>query len=73
MGLQNPGVEAVIREELPRLREVFHKPVMANISGFSIEEYAQVCRQLDGEEQVGWLEGELSPAPNVHGGGAFRR
>ena len=69
VGLQNPGVEAVIREELPRLREVFHKPVMANISGFSIEEYAQVCRQLDGEEQVGWLEVNIS-CPNVHGGGA---
>ena len=68
VGLQNPGVEAVIREELPRLREVFHKPVMANISGFSIEEYAQVCRQLDGEEQVGWLEVNIS-CPNVHGGG----
>ena len=59
VGLQNPGVEAVIREELPRLREVFHKPVMANISGFSIE----------GEEQVGWLEVNIS-CPNVHGGGA---
>ena len=69
VGLQNPGVEAVIREELPRLREVFHKPVMANISGFSIEESAQVCRQLDGEEQVGWLEVNIS-CPNVHGGGA---
>ena len=69
VGLQNPGVEAVIREELPRLREVFHKPVMANISGFSIEEYAQVCRHLDGEEQVGWLEVNIS-CPNVHGGGA---
>ena len=69
VGLQNPGVEAVIREELPRLREVFHKPVMANISGFSIEEYAQACRQLDGEEQVGWLEVNIS-CPNVHGGGA---
>lgn len=69
VGLQNPGVEAVIREELPRLREVFHKPVMANVSGLSIEEYAQVCRQLDGEEQVGWLEVNIS-CPNVHGGGA---
>ena len=68
VGLQNPGVEAVIREELPRLREVFHKPVMANVSGFSIEEYAQVCRQLDGAEQVGWLEVNIS-CPNVHGGG----
>lgn len=69
VGLQNPGVEAVIREELPRLREVFHKPVMANVSGFSIEEYAQVCRQLDEAEQVGWLEVNIS-CPNVHGGGA---
>ena len=69
VGLQNPGVEAVIREELPRLREVFHKPVMANISGFSIEVYAQVCRPLDGEEQVGWLEVNIA-CPNVHGGGA---
>lgn len=68
VGLQNPGVEAVIREELPRLREVFHKPVMANVSGFSIDEYAQVCRQLDGAEQVGWLEVNIS-CPNVHGGG----
>lgn len=69
VGLQNPGVEAVIREELPRLREVFHKPVMANVSGFSIEEYAQVCRQLDRAEQIGWLEVNIS-CPNVHGGGA---
>lgn len=69
VGLQNPGVEAVIREELPRLREVFHKPVMANVSGFSVEEYAQVCRHLDGEDQVGWLEVNIS-CPNVHGGGA---
>ena len=69
VGLQNPGVEAVIREELPRLREVFHKPVMANVSGFSVEEYAQVCRLLDGEDQVGWLEVNIS-CPNVHGGGA---
>ena len=69
VGLQNPGVEAVIWEELPRLREVFHKPVMANVSGFSIEEYAQVCRQLDEAEQVGWLEVNIS-CPNVHGGGA---
>ena len=68
VGLQNPGVEAVIREELPRLREVFHKPVMANVSGFSIEEYAQVCRQLDEAEQVGWLEVKNS-CPKVHGGG----
>ena len=71
VGLQNPGVEAVIREELPRLREVFHKPVMANVSGFSIEEYAQVCRQLDSEEQVGIIEVNVS-CPNVkHGGMAL--
>ena len=69
VGLQNPGVEAVIREELPRLREVFHKPVMANVSGFSIEEYAEVCEKLDAQAQVGWLEVNIS-CPNVHGGGA---
>ena len=69
VGLQNPGVEAVIREELPRLREVFHKPVMANISGFSVAEYAEVCEKLAAQEQVGWLEVNIS-CPNVHGGGA---
>ena len=69
VGLQNPGVDAVIATELPKLKQVFHKPVMANVSGFSIEEYAQVCRQLDGAEQVGWLEVNIS-CPNVHGGGA---
>ena len=68
VGLQNPGVDAVIREELPRLREVFHKPVMANISGFSVEEYAESCARLEKEEQVGWLEVNIS-CPNVHGGG----
>ena len=68
VGLQNPGVEAVIREELPQLRERFHKPVMANVSGFSVEDYAETCRQLDREEQVGWLEVNIS-CPNVHGGG----
>ena len=55
VGLQNPGVDAVIAEELPRLKQVFHKPVMANVSGFSIEEYVEVCRKLDACEQVGWL------------------
>ena len=54
VGLQNPGVDAVIAEELPRLKQVFHKPVMANVSGFSIEEYVEVCRKLDACEQVGW-------------------
>ena len=68
VGLQNPGVEKVIREELPRLKEVFRKPVMANVSGFGIEEYAETCGLLDGEEQVGWLEVNIS-CPNVHGGG----
>ncbi len=68
VGLQNPGVDAVIREELPKLKAVFHKPVIANVSGFSVEEYAQVCAKLDREEQVGWLEVNIS-CPNVHGGG----
>lgn len=68
VGLQNPGVEKVISEELPRLREIFHKPVMANVSGFSIDEYVRTCALLDREEQVGWLEVNIS-CPNVHGGG----
>ena len=68
VGLQNPGVEQVIAHELPRLREIFHKPVMANVSGFSIEDYAYTCALLDREEQVGWLEVNIS-CPNVHGGG----
>ncbi len=68
VGLQNPGVEKVVVEELPRLRKVFHKPVMANVSGFSTEEYAEICAILDREEQVGWLEVNIS-CPNVHGGG----
>ena len=68
VGLQNPGVERVIREELPKLRKVFHKKVMANVSGFSVGEYAETCGMLDGEEQVGWLEVNIS-CPNVHGGG----
>ncbi len=68
VGLQNPGVEAVIAEELPKLKEVFHKPVMANVSGFSIEEYVYTAAALDKEEQVGWIELNIS-CPNVHGGG----
>jgi len=68
VGLQNPGVEQVINEELPRLKQVFHKPVMANVSGFSIPEYAETCAMLDREPQVGWLEVNIS-CPNVHGGG----
>lgn len=68
VGLQNPGVEKVIAEELPKLKKVFHKPVMANVSGFSVEDYAYTCEKLDREEQVGWLEVNIS-CPNVHGGG----
>ena len=68
VGLQNPGVEAVAAQELPRLRECFHKPVMANVSGFSLEDYAYTCARLDREPQVGWLEVNIS-CPNVHGGG----
>jgi len=68
VGLQNPGVDAVISEELPKLAKVFHKPVIANVSGFSVAEYAEVCGRLDAEPQVGWLEVNIS-CPNVHGGG----
>lgn len=68
VGLQNPGVEKVIAEELPKLAQVFHKPVMANVSGFSVEDYAYTCEKLDKIEQVGWLEVNVS-CPNVHGGG----
>ena len=68
VGLQNPGVEKVISHELPLLKQCFHKPVMANVSGFSVEDYAYTCEKLDKEEQVGWLEVNVS-CPNVHGGG----
>lgn len=68
VGLQNPGVDRVIAEELPRLKNCFHKKVMANVSGFSVEDYAYTCEKLDREEQVGWLEVNIS-CPNVHGGG----
>jgi len=68
VGLQNPGVEAVIAHELPEMKKFFHKPVMANVSGFSLEEYARTCEKLDKQEQVGWLEVNIS-CPNVHGGG----
>ena len=68
VGLQNPGVEAVIARELPKLKEVFHKPVMANVSGFSVDDYARTCALLDQEDQVGWLEVNIS-CPNVHNGG----
>ena len=68
VGLQNPGVECVISEELPKLKKCFHKPVMANVGGFSVEEYAYTCQLLDKQEQIGWLEVNVS-CPNVHGGG----
>ena len=68
VGLQNPGVEKVISEELPKLAKCFSKPVMANVSGFSLEEYAYTCEKIDKQEQVGWLEVNIS-CPNVHGGG----
>ncbi len=68
VGLQNPGVKAVVERELPELKKIFHKPVMANICGFSIDEYTEVSRILNKEEQVGWLEINVS-CPNVHGGG----
>lgn len=68
VGLQNPGVDKVISEELPRLAKCFNKKVMANVSGFSVEDYAYTCEKLDRCEQVGWLEVNIS-CPNVHGGG----
>lgn len=68
VGLQNPGVEKVIAEELPKLKNCFHKPVMANVSGFSVDDYAYTCQKLDTEEQIGWFEVNVS-CPNVHGGG----
>ena len=68
VGLQNPGVEEVIKTELPKLRQVFHKPVMANVSGFSIDDYVTTVEALDGENDIGWFEVNIS-CPNVHGGG----
>lgn len=68
VGLQNPGVDRVIAEELPKLEKVFHKKVIANVSGFSVEDYVYSCRRLDECPQVGWLEVNIS-CPNVHGGG----
>ena len=68
VGLQNPGVEAVLNEELPKLKNCFHKPVMANVSGFSIDEYVAVCKKLDASDRIGWFEVNIS-CPNVHGGG----
>ena len=68
VGLQNPGVDHVIAHELPEMKQFFPKPVMANVSGFSIDEYVETCRKLDSQEQIGWLEVNIS-CPNVHGGG----
>ncbi len=68
VGLQNPGVEKVISEELPKLKKCFNKPVMANVSGFSVEEYVYTCEKIDKCDQVGWIEVNVS-CPNVHGGG----
>lgn len=68
VGLQNPGVDKVISEELPKLSKCFHKKVMANVSGFSVEDYAYACEKLDKEPQMGWLEVNIS-CPNVHNGG----
>lgn len=68
VGLQNPGVEKVLAEELPKLKKVFHKKVMANVSGFSVEDYAYTVERLDAEDFIGWFEVNVS-CPNVHGGG----
>ena len=68
VGLQNPGVDKVLSEELPKLKACFHKPVMANVSGFSVEDYAYTVERLDAEDQIGWFEVNVS-CPNVHGGG----
>ena len=68
VGLQNPGVDAVISQELPKLKGCFDKPVMANVSGFSIDEYKYVCERLNACPEVGWIEVNIS-CPNVHGGG----
>ena len=68
VGLQNPGVDKVIAEELPRLAACFHKPVMANVSGFSVGDYVKTCEKMDAVDMVGWIEVNIS-CPNVHGGG----
>ena len=68
VGLQNPGVEKVISEELPKLFKVFNKKVMANVSGFSVEDYAYTVEKLDSVDEIGWFEVNVS-CPNVHGGG----
>ena len=68
VGLQNPGVDKVLSEELPKLKACFAGPIMANVSGFSLDEYRETVRRLDGEEQIAWFEINVS-CPNVHGGG----
>ena len=68
VGLQNPGVDKVISEELPKLKKCFNKPVMANVSGFSVPDYAYTVEKLNAESQIGWFEVNIS-CPNVHGGG----
>ena len=68
VGLQNPGVEKVISHELPLLKQCFNKKVMANVSGFSVEDYAYTCQKLNSQDQIGWFEVNIS-CPNVHGGG----
>ena len=68
VGLQNPGVDEVIAVQLPEMKKYFHKKVIANVSGFSVEEYAETCRKLDGFDQIGLFEVNVS-CPNVHGGG----
>lgn len=68
VGLQNPGVDKVIGVELPKLAKCFNKKVMANVSGFSVDEYVYTCERIDKCEQVGWIEVNVS-CPNVHGGG----
>ena len=68
VGLQNPGVDAVVEHELPELRKIFRKPIVANISGFSIDEYAECCEKIDKQEQVAIIEVNVS-CPNVHNGG----
>ncbi len=68
VGLQNPGVDHVLSEELPMIKKIFKKPVMANVSGFSINDYVTACEKLGDQEQIGWLEVNIS-CPNVHGGG----
>ena len=68
VGLQNPGIDIVISQELPRLRQVFHQPIIANISGFSVDEYVECCQKITSQPQIGLIELNVS-CPNVHGGG----